>query len=511
MPITAKHVLVTGATGFLGHYLLAQLCRRTTARFRVLLRPPIHDGRGRLRRLLEDLGLDLDALVGDGRIELAEHELPATLDPSLLKGIDTVIHAAGSTCFQSNAAGEPQRTNVDGTRVLLKAAAEVGVRHFVLISTAYVCGRRTGTIGERAYADPPEFSNAYERSKWEGERLALRWAVGDRVTTICRPSILFGDTESGRATNFNGIYLIARATEILSRAVADDPVLDRHRIPLRIFGHPDATSNLVPVDWVAARVTDVLLDDRLHGQVHHLTNAHPPTHAEIKRWLEEHFDIEGGIFCGDSLPLDAANHYEDLFYSLGNVVRDYFRRGLTFESRASSNKRGSQRMVSRPDFLRSLRLAQACQWGRSMKALTTRPVSHTNVDPRWYFEEFLPWAVPRSTIAEMKTLTTAVRFVVDGDSCGEWVCRFDAGRLVEVHHGENGMVEEFGYRMSSEAFHGIVTGRIALQAAFFEGRAEMSGNTDRALRMVPIMSSFLKEFPVDAERRRRGRQHEPSR
>ncbi len=58
------------------------------------------------------------------------------------------------------------------------------------------------------------------------------------------------------------------------------------------------------------------------------------------------------------------------------------------------------------------------------------------------------------------------------------------------------MVEEFGYRMSSEAFHGIVTGRTALQAAFFEGRAEMSGNTDRALRMVPIMSSFLKEFPV---------------
>ncbi len=143
-----------------------------------------------------------------------------------------------------------------------------------------------------------------------------------------------------------------------------------------------------------------------------------------------------------------------------------------------------------------MKYAQATNWGRTRSEKDDVRPQAGRIDPEWYFEEFLPWAVPQSTIAEMKTLTTVVRFIVDGDCCGEWVCRFDAGRLVEVHRGFNGMVEDFGYRMSSEAFHGIVTGRTALQAAFFEGGADMLGSTDRALRMVPIMSSFLKEFPV---------------
>ncbi len=41
----------------------------------------------------------------------------------------------------------------------------------------------------------------------------------------------------------------------------------------------------------------------------------------------------------------------------------------------------------------------------------------------------------------------------------------------------------------------------ALQTVFFDGQADMLGQVDLALRMVPIMSTFLKDFPVESHQR----------
>ena len=41
-----------------------------------------------------------------------------------------------------------------------------------------------------------------------------------------------------------------------------------------------------------------------------------------------------------------------------------------------------------------------------------------------------------------------------------------------------------------------MTGRRPLQDVFFHGSAEMFGDVERALKMVPIIGEFVKEFPV---------------
>ena len=488
-------LLLTGATGLLGHYVLAELLRVPGVRCRVLLRSPVIESRERVNTLLAALSWDLDELIADGRVVPVEGELPDRVPPEAWHEVDAVIHAAASTAFDPDATGEPTRTNVDGTRALLDAAAASGVKHFVFVSTAYVCGRRTGVVRECVTAQAPEFCNAYERSKWEAEQLVWAWRSDGRACTICRPSILFGDSATGRTTAYGGIYLIARATEILRRAVLDDPSLDPHRIPLRILGHADATSDLVPVDCVARQIASAAVESSGRSRVIHMTNPDPPSHADIKRWLEAHFDIAGGTFCDRTGPLDDPNHYEALFYSLGNVVSDYFRRGLSFASTADAPAEDGARLVDKEAFLRSLRYAQSQGWGRAARSSRPRVPADDQVDPRWYFEEFLPLTIPRSSVARVHALTAAIRFMI-GSPPAEWVCRFDRGRLLGVSGGVNEPAASFGFRVGIDAFTQLVTGRRPLQVAFFRGEADLVGHVEQALRMVPIMSAFVKEFPV---------------
>lgn len=491
-----RDVLLTGATGFLGHYLLAELLREPAVRCRLMLRPPLDAAAQRLATLAGDLGIDLDALRAAGRVELLEGDLPDHPPGcSRLRGVTHVLHAAANTSFDADRMGEPDRTNVDGTRVLLDLASDAGVRRFVLVSTAFVCGDRRGRVPERVLPLAPTFANAYERSKWRAEQLVWAWRGAARIATICRPTILFGDSTRGRATVMNGLYLIARATEIIARAVTDDGEADRHQVPLRVIGDPRATINVIPVDYAARRIAGIALDDARESSVHHLANPHPPTHQEIKEWLEQYFDLAGGRFCRSPWPLENPNHYEELFYSRSNAVHDYFRCDLSFESH-DSDAPADARLIDRESFFASLRYAQATNWGRQRRAARPARAASRRVRPHWYFNEFLPRSLPRSQVARVDALTTIARFVVSGCDDGEWVCHFERGGLAQLSAGPNGLQEAFGYRVSIDEFSDVVTGRRPVQDAFFEGGAEMFGDIDQALKMVSIIEKFVAEFPV---------------
>ena len=69
-------VLLTGVTGFLGHYLLAELLAHPRVRCHVVLRPPVLRSCDRLERLLAEIGLDLRALMSQQRVVPIEGALP---------------------------------------------------------------------------------------------------------------------------------------------------------------------------------------------------------------------------------------------------------------------------------------------------------------------------------------------------------------------------------------------------------------------------------------------------
>ncbi len=172
--LVSAPVLVTGATGFLGHTLCPYLVERGY-RLRALVRPASD------WKFLRQLGVEL--AWGDIRDAGA---VRAAAD-----GCRAVVHAAGKFRFW----GRRQdffSVNFEGTWNALRAACRAEVERFVFISTIAVIGapRNTRPIDE---AYPPTPWDDYQRSKLKAERLTLRYHREYNLpAVVLRPGAFYG-------------------------------------------------------------------------------------------------------------------------------------------------------------------------------------------------------------------------------------------------------------------------------------------------------------------------------
>jgi nucleoside-diphosphate-sugar epimerase len=211
----SRTVLITGASGALGPPVLTELLQSDgTDRVVVLLRPGprwdrrVEELRASVAQMAADAGYQgprrLDRLMcvaGDvGRCDLG---LEGSKRDGLVKEVHVLIHAAANTSF-STPAGDLHGVNVEGTRHALAFARRCHVlKQFLLVSTTCVAGTRTGVIAERLEDGPGEFVNAYERTKWEAERLA---AAADLPVRIARLSTCIGGERTGYVHRFGAIH-----------------------------------------------------------------------------------------------------------------------------------------------------------------------------------------------------------------------------------------------------------------------------------------------------------------
>ncbi len=169
--------LVTGATGFVGS-AIARALLNAGRRVRVLARP------GGDRRNLT--GLD---------VEIAEGDLTdaASLDAAV-EGCDAVFHAAADYRLWVPDPAPVYRTNVDGTRQVLRAAAGAGVRRVVYTSSVATLG--VNSDGTPANEETPvsldDMIGAYKRSKFQAEQIALQAAADGQDIVIVNPSAPVG-------------------------------------------------------------------------------------------------------------------------------------------------------------------------------------------------------------------------------------------------------------------------------------------------------------------------------
>ena len=210
-----RTILVTGASGAIGPHLLAELLRdEDNDEIFVLMRP----GSGMamrmqaLRRTVEDLATD----GHPQRLSVAERLHPIATDircdnlglqdcdrERLQRHVDVVIHAAANTRFAAPV-GELREVNVVGTRRVLELAQGCAhLRQFLLVSTACVAGKRTGTVCELLEERASDFINPYEQTKWEAEQLT---AAAGLPVRIARLSTCIGGERTGYVHRFGAIH-----------------------------------------------------------------------------------------------------------------------------------------------------------------------------------------------------------------------------------------------------------------------------------------------------------------
>jgi thioester reductase-like protein len=229
-------VLLTGATGFVGREVLSRFLERDDRHVFALVRADNDDdAAGRLPAHER-----LTAVAGD--IEQPNLGLDERASERLRREVRTVLHCAASVSFDMPLE-ESRSVNVEGTRRMLEFARGCArLERFSYVSTAYVAGEPGRLFREDELEVGQRFRNPYERSKFEAE-LALRREGSDLPLQILRPSIVVGDSSSGRTSSFNVLYGPLKA-------------FARGAVPA-IPARRDAPVDIVPVDYVADRVHEL--------------------------------------------------------------------------------------------------------------------------------------------------------------------------------------------------------------------------------------------------------------
>ena len=193
-------LLITGATGHVGGETLRLLLESAPdLRAFVLIRDRSRwlDTVVRLRLPVERVTPVLGDLTRPG---LA---LGRSVRADLAREVSVVVHAAADTTV-SRPLELSRAINRDGTAHLVELAATWGgLERFVHVSTAFVAGRLTGDVAERAHGDEAGFVNAYEQSKHEAECVVRAAGV---PFVIARPSTIVCESERGEVRQLNAVH-----------------------------------------------------------------------------------------------------------------------------------------------------------------------------------------------------------------------------------------------------------------------------------------------------------------
>ena len=128
-----------------------------------------------------------------------------------MEGCRIVFHVAGvnQLCVEDT---QPMlRANVEGPAVAVRAAARAGVERFVHTSSAATLGEPEGSVGREDTEHRGWYLSVYERSKTEGEKVALRTGRAEGVDVVCvNPSSVQGPGRSGGTARFLLAFLDGR-------------------------------------------------------------------------------------------------------------------------------------------------------------------------------------------------------------------------------------------------------------------------------------------------------------
>ncbi|WP_329617719.1 amino acid adenylation domain-containing protein [Streptomyces brevispora] len=260
--------LLTGASGFLGAFLLRDLIETTGGPVDCLVRArDAHQAAHRLRANLERYGLWRPWYANLIRPVPGDLAAPGLgLSPgdrtALARRLGPLLHNGARVNFAADY-GDLRAPNVAGTEELLRLLADSASPGMQYISTTgvYAPGPGPVTITESTPTGPaPGLPDGYARSKWVAEGLVGLARERGLPVTVHRPGRISGDTATGACQDRDLLWQLVKGC-LQAGAVPDLP-----------YGSTD----WVPVDYVSAAVVALCGSDPAGVRTYHFTNPDAP-------------------------------------------------------------------------------------------------------------------------------------------------------------------------------------------------------------------------------------------
>jgi myxalamid-type nonribosomal peptide synthetase MxaA len=274
----AETALLTGATGFPGVHILAEILNTTKTRLFCLARPKREEmGRQRIERQLRHYGLwqedetwqsawreRLEVVEGD--ITLTRLGLPDTTYEMLAREVQVILHGAAHVNFIYPYEAV-RATNVLGLHEMIQFAFHTRIKPFHHLSTVGIWPMGSSrTYYENDSIDHGGRLNlGYHEAKWVGERCLINAAERGLPVTRYRPGEIGGNSDTGQSDTEHIVLAAFKGF-----------------LQFGVFPTLDFAMDVAPVDYIAQAFTYLAVRKNVTDRAFHLTN---PDRRPLSDWL----------------------------------------------------------------------------------------------------------------------------------------------------------------------------------------------------------------------------------
>jgi thioester reductase-like protein len=273
--------MLTGGTGFVGRFLLAQLLQDTDATLYCLMRAR---STKQALSLLKETLLKWDLWRDEferrivpvpGDLRLPHFGVDELTYRSLCQNIDSIYHC-GASMNHLETYAMAKRANVEGVRELLKIATRQKPKLINYISTLGIFSPIGGETSRLANEETPidyekhRSSHGYTASKWVGEKLFMTAAERGIPCNIFRLGLVWADAHQGRYDHLQRGYRILKSCLLSGRGIKN------YRVEMP----------LTPVDYVARAIVYLANQHREGGGIFHISASNPMTGGLFERYNE---------------------------------------------------------------------------------------------------------------------------------------------------------------------------------------------------------------------------------
>ena len=337
-----KYLLLTGATGFLGSFLMDELLKRGY-RLAVLCRPSKNESaEKRINAILKWFGNDTvskkDLSVFEGDLVQENFGMKSEDHELISNSVSGIIHCASETSFSEKKRTELEKVNITGLKNILEFAKKTNTRIFHYISTAYTAGISSGKCREEFHLIK-DFYNAYEETKNRAEHICSEFCRENGIDlNIYRPSIVYGHSETGKTRKFNAFYYPVKALSYIKDIMMKD--IDERGgkrasamgvfrkpdgkiyMPIRFFTKRLGKINLIPVDFFTEAFC-TLMEKGEQNRIYHIAGGNPCNLSELLDFSGMYFGIDGLEAVYGDISEEERTPLEDLFNSYIKMYLPY--------------------------------------------------------------------------------------------------------------------------------------------------------------------------------------------